>query len=332
MRAAVIVNPTKVSIDVFTVALAAVEQRHGFEPSLLLTTTLETDAETLAVDVLDADIDLVVACGGDGTVRLVVGALADATLAGGPRIPLGIVPLGTGNLLARNVGISPNDPLETQLERAFIGTEREIDACQLRYTLADGTSDAQWFAVIAGMGVDAGMVKHTDSEVKKRIGWLAYLGGVARSLRAEPHLTARFRIDHDRTYGARAASVMFVNCGMLQGGVALVPDAAPDDGRLHVLVARPRGTSGWFALLGHTLLASLARIRPPLRKLLQEVDARDQVHARGGGNRAVTGDSGVAAAFAIDSAPEPLQLDGDLVGDVRSGVVTVHPAAVTVRL
>src|ERR1700728_2363460 len=103
-----------------------------------------------------AGVDLVIACGGDGTVTACAEGVA------GTGVPLAIIPLGTGNLLARNVGVPMG--LEEALEVALGGVQRPIDA---------GRVNGSLFVVMAGLGLDARMLDDTTEPLKKRLRWLA---------------------------------------------------------------------------------------------------------------------------------------------------------------
>src|SRR5699024_8941269 len=112
--------------------------------------------------------------GGDGTVRAVAEHLADSEADA----DLGIVPLGTGNLLARNLGV-PIDDIDAAVERAVAGESRRID---IGWAEADEWRYA--FAVMAGFGIDAHMITETDDDLKDRAGWVAYVESLGRAVSA----------------------------------------------------------------------------------------------------------------------------------------------------
>lgn len=314
-RAAVIANPVKVDVPILRAALRTVEQDLGWEPSLLLETTVDEDADVRAREALASDVDLVVAAGGDGTVRLVAGELH------GQEVPLGIVPAGTGNLLARNLRIDPTLSLTERLHIAFAGKDRRVDLGRAVVERPDGTKERFPFAVLAGVGVDAGMIEHTDDKLKARIGWPAYFGGMFRALAGGPTFRARFRVDGGRTYGVRAAGFMVGNCGMLQGGMRLLPDAEIDDGILDTLVLRPSGPLGWLEVFAGIVTGALTRVAPThIRSRLR------------GLVRALNYLRSTDVVLRIDSHPEPFEVDGDAVGEIIAAHITVHAGAVTVRV
>ena len=314
-RAGVVVNPVKLDPDELRGALAALESRHGLAPSLVLPTTVDDDGDAQARAALAEGVDRLVVIGGDGTVRLAAGVLA------GSGVPLGIVPAGTGNLLARNLGIDPARPLLEHLEGALAGPTRSIDLGWAEVERpGDGRHERVPFAVMAGIGVDAGMIEHTDDDLKARIGWLAYLGGIARTLAGGPTFRARFRLGQGRTFGTRAAALLVGNCGALQGGLVLLPDAVIDDGRLDVLVLRPTGATGWLEVLSGIIAGTLSK-RTSMRL------AR-RAHGR---NRRISTAQTEAAVLRVDSHPELFEADGDVLGEIVAARFTVDHRALEVR-
>lgn len=134
----------------------------GYAEPLWLETTKDDPGVAMSEKAVRAGVELVLSAGGDGTVRAVVAGLA------GTGIPLGIVPLGTGNLLARNLGL----PLDTgaALSVACGRHTRQIDTVILQ---VDG-GELQRFAVMAGTGLDAATMDDTDDRLKSAIGPAAY--------------------------------------------------------------------------------------------------------------------------------------------------------------
>jgi YegS/Rv2252/BmrU family lipid kinase len=236
-RAAFVVNPAKCTdIDAIKKVAAAIS---GWDAPLYLETTIDDPGAGSAREALAAEVDLVVICGGDGTVTACMGSLA------GAGVPVAIVPCGTGNLLARNLGI----PLDVAgaVEVAFTGRDRPIDL---------GMLDAEPFAVMAGIGFDAAMLDDTNDRLKSRVGWLAYVVGAIRHLR-DPRFRVALHPADGPVVSRRSVGVLIGNVGHLQGNLPLMPDAEPDDGLLDVLVMAPRGWIGWLRLT----LAVLARRR-----------------------------------------------------------------------
>jgi YegS/Rv2252/BmrU family lipid kinase len=208
----------------------------GWATPLCLQTTTEDPGQGVTAQALDKGVDLVLAAGGDGTIRAVASALA------GSDVPLVILPIGTGNLLVRNLGL-PND-LDAALAVLQSTTDRTLD---LGYLRADDPDAGEHFVVMAGMGFDAAMMEDAPEQLKERLGWAAYVVSGAR------HLTDRgFRVQLSLDDGPwlrrRARGVLVGNVGRLQGGLQLLPDAEPDDGFLDVAVLGPRHLRDWAVL------------------------------------------------------------------------------------
>ena len=141
-RAAVVVNPTRLDDDeAFRKSVRRVMDDHGWDEPLWLETTREDPGRGQAESAVSAGIGLVIACGGDGTVT------ACAEGVSGTGVPLAIIPLGTGNLLARNIGLPTG--LDEALAVALGGVQQPIDAGRVNGTL---------FVVMAGLGLDARML------------------------------------------------------------------------------------------------------------------------------------------------------------------------------
>src|SRR5512132_3076121 len=217
-RCAVVYNPIKVSEDLRD-ATTQQAKATGWSDSIWLATPAEDPGPAIATEVVSANVDRVIAAGGDGTVRTVADRLA------GSGIPMAIVPVGTGNLLARNLDI----PLtETEaLAVAFGQHTRDVDLIKLA---VDGVP-SEHFAVIAGLGVDAMIMEETNPDLKDVIGAGAYFIAAAKALH-------------------RYAMICAIgNVGKLAGNLTLIPGASPDDGRLDVYVASPHRASHWLRAL-----------------------------------------------------------------------------------
>lgn len=224
-RPAVVYNPLKVS-DRSRLARRAEDlcRRSGWDPPVWLATTAADHGAGATARALGQGADLVCALGGDGTVREVAGALA------GTGIPLGVLGLGTGNLLARNLGL-PHDDFDASLRAVLEGSQRRIDLGRVRFD--DGPEYC--FTVIAGMGMDAELMAGAQPRLKARLGWPAYLLGSARAL-AQRGFGARVVADGRRPVPGRSRMVLVCNCGLLPGGIDLVPEARIDDGQLDMMV------------------------------------------------------------------------------------------------
>ncbi len=284
MRSAVVVNPAKVTdMEALRTTLSAGLAQAGWPEPMWLETTPEDPGRGQASEAVKAGAELVFACGGDGTVMAVVTALA------GTDVAMAVLPAGTGNLLATNLGLS-TDPA-TALEVVLEGGRRRLDV---------GVVGDQCFAVMAGMGFDAQMLAGTSETAKKHIGWIAYLGGAARHLRDRP-MRVHLNLDGGPTLRRRPRTVIIGNVGRLQGGVKLLADAEPDDGLLDVAILSPRSLRHW-AQLGWAVLRRHPRIPNMETFTAERVEIRS--------NR-----------------PQPRQLDGDLIDPGKNLTVTIRKQA-----
>jgi diacylglycerol kinase (ATP) len=164
---------------------------------------------------LEDGAELILAWGGDGMVQRCVDALEDT------QVPLAIVPAGTSNLFATNLGIGRDIAQAVQI--ALLGDRRRLDV---------GCFNGERFAVMAGAGFDAAMIKAAD-KLKDRLGRGAYvLGGAAKLNTA--CFEAKIKIDGTRWYEGAASCILVGNVGDLFGGIEVFADAQPDDGLLDV--------------------------------------------------------------------------------------------------
>ncbi|WP_309227300.1 diacylglycerol/lipid kinase family protein [Micromonospora thermarum] len=231
LRSAVVVNPVKVADpDELRRTVDDVLAAAGWPEPLWFETTVDDPGQGQTAEAVRAGVDVVFVCGGDGTVMSCVSALV------GTDVALAVLPQGTGNLLAANLGLS-ND-LAAGLGVAIERGRRLLDVGQV---------EERYFTVMAGMGFDAQMLAATSETTKKRIGWPAYVVGAARHLRDRP-MRVSIRIDDQQPLRRRARSVLVANVGRLQGGVRLLTGAEPDDGYLDVAVLTPRTLRHWLAL------------------------------------------------------------------------------------
>ncbi|WP_286956502.1 diacylglycerol/lipid kinase family protein [Brevibacterium sp. UBA7493] len=236
-RAAIIMNPIKDVTGDFAAVASAVCRQEGWQPPLVIETTEDDPGEAMALEALDAGVDLVVAAGGDGTVR------ATAEVLAGTDTPMGIIPMGTGNLLARNIGL-PLDRQEWAMRIALWGQDKPIDIGHAQ-TAPDGEDYA--FLVMAGLGFDAAVMADTDSDLKSKVGWLAYFEAGARKLIGSP-TRVTITVDGVQALRTKVRSVVGGNCGKLQGGIVLMPEADIADGILDLLVVAPKNAFQWIGV------------------------------------------------------------------------------------
>lgn len=235
-KLAVVLNPVKVEdVGQFQAIVDAMAAEAGWSAPTWHLTTVEDSGTGQAERAAVQGADLVIVCGGDGTVREVCAELA------GTGIPVGIVPAGTGNLLARNLDI----PLyiRAAIDIALTGQDRAIDMVAVT---GDGIEDSH-FMVMAGMGFDAAIMEGVNEDIKKRVGWLAYVFSALKSLMF-PVTKVEISVDGGEPTTHRARTIVVGNVGYLQAGMPLLPDAAIDDGQLDVVILYPRRFLSWLPL------------------------------------------------------------------------------------
>jgi YegS/Rv2252/BmrU family lipid kinase len=237
-RLAVVLNPIKVDdVGGFKQMVERQAREAGWGPPAWHLTTVEDPGRAMAEAAAVDGAELVLVCGGDGTVRTVCAELA------GTGIPVGVVPAGTGNLLARNLGIPLH--LSDALDVALNGQDRAID---LVAVAGDGIGDEEHFMVMGGMGFDAAVMAGADDATKARIGWLAYFLSGMRQLRS-PTFKVEISVDDGPFTKHRALTVVVGNVGHLTAGIPLLPDATIDDGVVDVVLVSPRRIVNWIPLL-----------------------------------------------------------------------------------
>ncbi|MDO9456113.1 diacylglycerol kinase family protein [Nocardioides sp.] len=297
-RLAVVLNPIKVEdVEVFKTTVIAMARAAGWRDPTWHLTTPEDSGTGQAEEASVAGADLVIVCGGDGTVREVAAELA------GTGIPVGIIPAGTGNLLARNLDI----PLyiRAAIDIALTGQDRAIDMVAVTGDRpadphgevvdedADGVPERfeSHFMVMAGMGFDAAIMEGVNEDIKKKVGWLAYVLSALKSLMF-PVTRVEISIDGADYTKHRARTIVVGNVGYLQAGMPLLPDAAIDDGQLDVVLLYPRRFLSWIPLAVR-VLAKRSRTDDTINRM--------------------TGRT-VSIRASVDT---PRQLDGDSIGPGR---------------
>lgn len=314
-RAAVIYNPIKVDIDKLKESVTAAEELAGWGATAWFETTEEDAGQGVTESALRRGADVVIAAGGDGTVRAVAEALRDSG------VPLALLPSGTGNLLARNLELPLTD-IEAAVSAAFAGDDRRIDLGLVEIVRADGDKETHAFLVMAGLGLDAKMIKNTNSKLKKAVGWLAYIDGITRSLPELKPLRLSYRLNGGSERSMSVHTILIGNCGMLPGGLLLMPDAKPDDGILDIAALRPRGPFGWAKVWRKVAWENGVLRKSALgRKLIDlSADVKD-----------VTYMTGTQLSMTVEK-PQEFQLDGDEFGEAKSVRAWVDPGALTVKI
>jgi YegS/Rv2252/BmrU family lipid kinase len=234
---AVVLNPVKVEDrTAFKALVERMAEESGWGRPQWYETTVADPGRSMAEAAAVGGAELVLVCGGDGTVRTVCAELA------GTGVPVGVVPAGTGNLLARNLGIPLY--LQAAVDVALNGQDRAIDLVAVS---GDGLED-EHFMVMAGMGFDAAIMEGASEQIKARVGWLAYVVSALRNLMF-PVVRVEISMDDGPFTRHRARTVVIGNVGYLQAGIPLLPDATIDDGVLDVVVVSPRRFLSWLPLV-----------------------------------------------------------------------------------
>ena len=236
--------------------------------------------------VLEEGAELLLVWGGDGMVRRCVNALGDT------QVPLAIVPAGTSNLFATNLGIERD--IAAAVRVALLGERRRLDV---------GRFEGERFAVMAGAGFDAAMIKGADDR-KDRLGRGAYVLAGAAELNA-PSFEAKIKIDGTRWYKGPASCVLVGNLGELFAGIEVFAEARPDDGLLDVGVLTAEGPVQLARAVARTALGSAGK--SPFVRVTQGRKVRVKLDRK-----------------------VPYELDGGDRTDLKSFKVDVEPGAITV--
>lgn len=308
----IIWNPAKTSRETLESALDEAVAATGPAPEVRWFETTEDDAgQGVAAQAVEAGADLLVVAGGDGTVR----AVAEHLGSSGARTELGIVPLGTGNLLARNLGVPLGD-VAGAFRRALTTEARDLDLGWLELDLADGPRRCG-FAVMAGFGLDAHMITETDDDLKDKVGWLAYVESLGRAVTASEPLEVHLTADDDPRDKDAVHTLLVGNCGTIQGGLNLLPDADPADGELDLLLLSADGAAGWA---------------DTLRNLVWDNGIK---RLASGGGTAESSESAThrrVRSLRVELAePRVFEIDGEDLGEARRASFTVQEGAVRVR-
>jgi len=233
--------------------------------------------------------DLIFVWGGDGSVQRCIDAAA------GSPVTLAILPAGTANLLANNLGI-PID-LEQAVHVGLHGSNRTIDV---------GKMNGEHFAVMAGIGLDALMIRDADAGLKDRFGRAAYIWTGARHIRSAPVRT-KVRVDGHTWFDDKATCVLIANVGSIGGGITAFDHATPDDGKLDVAVMTADGAWQWMRTLTRATVGHAEK--SPLVQMTQ------------------------ASKIKIETRSKlPYELDGGARAKTDTLRVQVVPHAVTIRV
>lgn len=298
-RVAVVYNPSKERAQAALNLIYRALSEAGWEPATMYETDIADPGFSMAKQALEDGAELVVAVGGDGTVREVASALKNTG------VPLGIVPMGTGNLLARNLNFLVWDTASC-VRFALFGQGQLIDMIHLETRLTSGVLDERDFLVMGGAGFDAQVMTDTDPRLKSTIGGAAYFVAAAKHLVERRHLV-KITVNNRLVFHRRIRSVLVANCGEIQGGLNIASKTLANDGNLEVIVIAPRTLLSWVALCVQVITRRY-RSTPVLEHVL-----------------------GQRVTVDFLKSPQPVEVDGDIIGEAEQIQATVLPQVLVVN-
>lgn len=314
-HAAVVYNPIKVDLPKLQAQVATAERESGWAETQWFPTSVEDVGQGVTKTAIDGGAAVVLAAGGDGTVRAVAEALR------GTEIPIALVPSGTGNLLARNLNLTLTNQVES-IGAAFTGTKRMIDLGIATIIRQNDDTEERAFLVMAGLGLDAKMIALTNPKLKKAVGWLAYIDAGMRALPDLKPVRLRYSIDGGAERMTSVHTIIVGNCGALPGGILLIPDAKPDDGLLDIAALKPSGPFGWLKVWNKVAWENGVLRKSALGRSIIDLtaDVRDVLYA-----------TGTDVRMTVET-PQEFQLDGDEFGEAKSVHAWVDPGALAVKV
>jgi len=315
--AAIVYNPIKVDLDRLRKSVHAAEAAAGWAETLWFATTPEDPGQHVARMALRQGASVVIAAGGDGTVRAVAEALRDS------EVSLAIVPSGTGNLLARNLEL-PLGGVDAATAIAFGGVDRPIDVGVASITTVDGRTTDHVFLVMAGVGLGAEMIARTRVDLKRQVGWLAYVDAGVRVIPTDQPFRIGYSLSGSPERQAHISTVLIANCGLLPGNLQFLPEAELDDGILDIAIMQPKGVLGWLRIWRRITWENGVLRRSAIgRRIIRRVEPW---------NESVMTTRRSPDIRIVMEKPQRVDLDGDDFGMVRSVFVRADTHALLVRV
>jgi diacylglycerol kinase (ATP) len=314
-RAALVYNPIKVDLRRLKKAMGLAETAAGWGATHWFATTQTDWGQGGARKALAAHADVVLAAGGDGTVRAVAEGLR------GKGVPIALLPSGTGNLLARNLNL-PLNSIEQSITIALTGADHPIDLGITEIVREEGPSEEHVFLVVAGLGLDAKMIAMTEPKLKKAVGWLAYVDAGVRAIPSLKPVLLRYRVDGGAEQQLSVHTIMIGNCGQLPGGILLMPDAKPDDGVLDIAALQPQGKLGWLRVWNKVTWENGVLRKTAAGRMIIDLtaDVKDVTYFQ------------CSRLDITVEEPQEFQLDGDEFGKAKSVRTWLDPGALTVKV
>ena len=302
MKAALIVNPVARGAGEAIAAVLAAGVRLGLEPPKILPTSADHPGPAQARAALASGVERLIVAGGDGTLRNVAGVVA---AAGSPRCDttMAIVPIGAGNLVARNLGIQPRR-LDKAADVALTGAPRQLSVGWVSCRVAGLWLPEVPMLVVAGIGRDAEAIATTRPWLKRRAGWLAYAESGGRQALREA-MPMSVGLDGEPPQALAAWSVLVAILPRLPMGVVAFPGVEPGTDIAQVLRVDLASPLEW----GAVALKGLTHTTTPVKAL----------------NYAPA-----STVFVEPAVPGPVQIDGDLIRDVEQMRVRLQAKAIYV--
>lgn len=309
---AFVINPSKPRAAKVEESVREFFAERRMQPPVFINTLPEKDGYACAKEALKRGAEVVVACGGDGTVRTVGSALC------GSGVPMGILPIGTANLFAKNVGL-PLDIRES-LKVVVSHGSKKIDMGSMKFLDSGDPDFKHRFLLISGIGTDAEMIELTNLSLKKYLGWGAYILGGLKSV-LTPRCSGNIFVKDEEGKAIRLSNVRFRsflvgNCGKIPL-LNLLPAASYTDGILDFkLLDTKAGILGWAELISGLFHESKSRVggQPQPKGAFSIKEIR-----------------GVKALLHLREKA-PVELDGDVVGKSSNVLIEVERQSLTLRV
>ncbi|HZI62814.1 MAG TPA: diacylglycerol kinase family protein [Pyrinomonadaceae bacterium] len=268
--------------------IASLLRSRGVEVDLRPTTAPHDATQIAARAARNGSSEIIVA-GGDGTINEVIQGVA------GTKARLGIIPRGTANVLARELGL----PLDEQ-EAAVIAARGNSRRIHLGLAIDETNNVSRHFALMAGIGLDASIVRHVRPRLKKRIGKGAFwISGLSHLASWSPH---PFKLEIDgREYTATFAAIG--KAPRYGGDLAITPEARLDEPEFEVCIIETSNRFRYLRLLSSAMRAGMPRDNPAVKFI-----KTDKVRAFGNSQVQIDGELIGSLPMRFEIAPHSLEV------------------------